>query len=261
MDEQGIIADAYDRAFALYQGEKEPPSLAAPYSGYLGVIIERQERNKGVLAVLITLLVKKLHTPDQDIRQHRAELKGGFSGRGLDTLVITPFLRDRQFPNMSESGWLTRSLEHNHPYDLVYPGKITPMSLKQAFLGLVHGVQCQSLSAETVLQGIFAGLIRFRDQNTNLVLSRPVNLSVEQVVDKVNRHHRLQISGVARLPVLAVHLGPSWRRTFNPAFTGVANTSPNPGRRKVWTSSSQLRAFTRCLHTMDVVLNAPMISE
>ena len=33
---------------------------------------------------------------------------------------------------------------------------------------------------------------------------------------------------------------PSRRRAFSPVFTRVANTSPNPGRRSVWTSSSQL---------------------
>ena len=35
---------------------------------------------------------------------------------------------------------------------------------------------------------------------------------------------------------------PSRRRAFSPALTKVANTSPNPGRRSVWTSSSQLRS-------------------
>ena len=34
------------------------------------------------------------------------------------------------------------------------------------------------------------------------------------------------------------------RRAFHPVLTGVANTSPRPGRRKVWVSLSQLRSFT-----------------
>ncbi len=37
---------------------------------------------------------------------------------------------------------------------------------------------------------------------------------------------------------------PSRRRAFSPVLTRVANTSPNPGRRSVCTSSSQLRSFT-----------------
>ena len=31
---------------------------------------------------------------------------------------------------------------------------------------------------------------------------------------------------------------PSRRRAFSPVVTRVANTSPNPGRRSVWTSLS-----------------------
>ena len=39
---------------------------------------------------------------------------------------------------------------------------------------------------------------------------------------------------------------PSNRRAFSAMLTSVAYTSPNPGRRSVWTSSSQLRSFTWC---------------
>ena len=37
---------------------------------------------------------------------------------------------------------------------------------------------------------------------------------------------------------------PSRRRAFRPVLTRVANIPPSPGRRSVWTSSSQLRSFT-----------------
>ena len=215
MTEHETLNEAYNEALALYQKDQEPPPVFAQsreqphsiedYSEQLQVIVDHQEQNKAVLAVLTTLLVKKLHTPDQDIRQHQAQLEGGFSGRGLDTSVITPFLREQHFPYMqSGSGWLTRSLEQSRSYDLDYPGNVTPTRVKQAFLELVDGVECQGLAANNVLLGILVGLIRFRDQNTNLVLSRPVNLSVAQVVDKVGRHQSLQMTGVARLPVLAI---------------------------------------------------------
>ena len=205
MDEQGVISEAYERAMTLYKNEEEPHSLAEPYANHLKMVIDYQEQRKGVLAVLVTLLVKKLHAPSQDIRQQRAGLDGGFSGRSLDTKIITPFMKAQKFPSMSESGWLTRSFEQNHPFNLDFPGKISPGRLKEAFLGLVDGVQCQGLSADDVLLGLLLGLIRFRDRNTNLILSRPVNLTVAQVVNKVCRHHSLPDAGVARLPVLAVH--------------------------------------------------------
>ena len=209
MTEQDILNDVYQQALDLYQSNGLPPTLSAPYSGYIDVIVAHREQNKGVLAVLTTLLVKKLHTPGQDIRQHQVQLSDGFSGRGLDTKVVTPFLRDQRFPHMqSGSGWLTRSLEQSNSYDLNYPGNISPAPVKQAFLGLVDGVQRQGLSAESILIGIigiFTSLIRFRQQNANLILSRPANLSFAQVVDKIRRHHNQSMPGVSRLPVLAIH--------------------------------------------------------
>lgn len=206
LTEQDILNAAYQQALELHQNSASPPALPQPYNEHVGVIVASQEQHKAVLAVLTTLLVKKLHTPAQDIRQHQVQLEGGFSGRGLDSRIITPFLREQRFPNMqSGSGWLTRSLEQSRPYDLSYPGNIRPTAVKRAFLALIDGVQNQGLSAESVLIEILTGLIQFRDRNTNLVLSRPVNLSVAQVVGKIGQHFGLQTPGTARLPVLAVH--------------------------------------------------------
>ena len=50
---------------------------------------------------------------------------------------------------------------------------------------------------------------------------------------------------------------PSRRRAFSAVLTRVANTSPSPGRRRVWTSSSQLRSF----HVVQAVLNATVVAE
>ena len=204
--EQEILEEVYNRASALYQSGKSPPRLKDPFAGHCQKIIESQEGNRGVLAVLITLLVKKLHEPKQDIRKHQTQLTGGFSGRVLDTRVVTPFLRQHHFPFMQGgSGWLTRSLEQAQPYDLNYPGKITPANVKIAFLQLVDGVQVKGLSSRNLLLNLFAGLIRHRDQNTNLVLARPVNLSIADTVARINQHHRSLLQGASRLPVLAIH--------------------------------------------------------
>src|SRR5699024_2850548 len=103
----------------------------------LKIIISESEKRKGVYTVLITSLTQKIMTPRQDIRLHQHNLDGGYSGRTVDTKYVTPFLKSVGFPAMKESGWLTRSLEQNHPYDKDYPGKITPKKLKSAFLELL----------------------------------------------------------------------------------------------------------------------------
>ncbi len=40
--------------------------------------------------------------------------------------------------------------------------------------------------------------------NTKLALFRPINLSITQIVDKVNQHYSSQTKGASRLPVLAI---------------------------------------------------------
>ncbi len=204
--QQAILEGIYNRAYTLYQAEGVLPELPKPSDAHCQAIIDAQERNRGVIAVLITLLIKKLHDPNQDIRQHQVQLPGGFSGRRLDNKVVTPFLHEHNFPFMKAgSGWLTRSLEQARPYDLNYPGSIRPRNVKTAFLNLIDQVQEHGLSAENVLLNIFAGLIRYRDRNTNLILARPVNLSILETVNRINRHHSVQLPGVSRLPVLAVY--------------------------------------------------------
>ena len=87
-------------------------------------IIKEAESYKGVLAVLITSLVKKIETPTQDVRYHQKKLENGYSGRGFDTRHITPYMKEKFRPfSMATSGWLTRTLEQSHPYTLEYGGR------------------------------------------------------------------------------------------------------------------------------------------
>jgi DNA (cytosine-5)-methyltransferase 1 len=103
--------------------------------------LEKSESAKGVLTVVLTSIVYKHFNNQQDIRLHQANMENGYSGRSFDTANITPFLKRKNFPAMAESGWLTRSLEQNRPYDKNYPGSIRPKELKDAFIGLVDEIQ------------------------------------------------------------------------------------------------------------------------
>ncbi len=135
-------------------------------------------RQKAVLAVITTLLLKKLLDPDQDIRQHRKDLPGGFSGRGLDTTTVTPFFREENFPYMqSGSGWLTRSLEQAHSYNENFPGKIKPVKLKLAFLDFVYELE-NGADTKSCLRYIFYLLLEWRNKNASLVLAKPTGKSI-----------------------------------------------------------------------------------
>lgn len=206
MNPRNALERLYEQAVELYGAGAQPPALPSPYSEACRTILDSQDSNRGVLAVLMTLLLKKHLEPAQDIRLHQAQMDGGFSGRGLDTQAVTPFMKDMSFPSMaSGSGWLTRSLEQSLPYGLDYPGNIRPPRVKEAFLQLVDGAQVQGLSADSLLLHLLTGLITHRDRNANLRLFRPVGLSISEATQKIRRHHNAQFQGAARLPVLAIH--------------------------------------------------------
>lgn len=79
---------------------------------WLFKIVSNAESFRAIVTVLTTSLVKKIENPKQDIRYHKNELRGGYSGRTFDTKFITPFFK-KYFSRfaMKESGWLTRSIE------------------------------------------------------------------------------------------------------------------------------------------------------
>ena len=201
-----LLEEIYQEALASYGGSVQAQGIPKQEEELLSTVIQNQEKRKGAVAVLTTLLVKKVISPGQDIRLHRAEFDGGFNARGFDTDYITPFLRSKQFPSMSESGWLTRSFEQSHPYYFDFPGNITPKQLKSAFLHIVDIAQnSDSNKAKSFLLRLFIGLVEARDRNKNLRLARPVNLSIAQLVDRLIQHHEVKSPGAARLPVLAMH--------------------------------------------------------
>ena len=190
---------------------KTIPVVQPPISNetklYFDVIIGNSESNKGVLAVIITSLLKKTITPDQDIRYHQDKMKGGYSGRTLDTNVTTPFLKNNQFPAMAESGWLTRSLEQNQPYILTYGGSIRPEKIKQSFLQVMDTIESTPNQTQTFLIYVLRGLILQRDRNSRIRLARPINLPIRTLISHLDKHftYEYQSSGASRLPVLAVY--------------------------------------------------------
>lgn len=170
------------------------------------LIATHSESNKGIIAVLTTLLVHKIVNSTQDIRYHQAQLENGFSGRSIDTNEVTPFLKSVSFPSMSATGWLTRSLEQPHPYTLDYPGKIKPTLIKKAFLEIINEVQVEGLNAKSVLSILFDSLIKQRD-SLRIDLAKPHSLSIMDIIKLLEKHfnYRYTCSGASRLPVLAIY--------------------------------------------------------
>lgn len=193
---------------ALEEVSKQDYSTTLPKDteNQVKLLVSHSESSKGMMTVLITLFTHKIVNPQQDIRYHQAQQPNGFAGRSIDKDFITPFMKSVSFPAMSESGWLTRSLEQPHPYTLDYPGKITPLSVKESFLLLIHQVQCQGILAETVLMFIFKLLIKQRD-SLNIELAKPHSLSIAKIIKLLEKHfsYRYTTPGASRLPTLAIY--------------------------------------------------------
>lgn len=173
----------------------------------LNVIADKSEFFKGVCTVLITSFTHKIVKPRQDIRKHQSSMPRGYSGRSVDTKSITPFLKAKKLTHMEESGWLTRSLEHNSPYNFKYNGKINDKEVKEAFLTLLDNIETKSADPKYYLDYLLQKLILLRDHKSVQIadLENP-EIFIDKVVSMLEQHFQNATgAGTARLPVLAVY--------------------------------------------------------
>jgi len=201
----GLYAEA-KRRLEEGCGEPIPTGLSESEKTLLETIGSCAERNKGVLTVLITSLVHKVFEPSQDVRKHQYNMPGGYSGRTVDARYTTPFMKEKQFPAMAESGWLTRSLEQNRTYDFDYPGKITPAKIKTAFLQIFDNIETHRKKPRRYICYLFQLLIILREKK-EITLAKPSGITIDTLLGFLEHHftHTYSMSGGARLPVLAVY--------------------------------------------------------
>ena len=206
LNHREVLQHIYDEAFDCVSQSDLSTTLCEDLKSNLEYLIKYSERSTGVYTVFLTLAVHKLIEPQQDIRYHQAQLNGGFAGRIKDAAFITPFLRDMGFPCMASSGWLTRSLEQPHPYTLDYPGKISPLATKEAFLKSVDYIQCQGVDVHEVILYLLKLLIHQRNSH-DIQIAKPHGLSISNIIKVLERHFtaRYSSSGASRLPTLAIY--------------------------------------------------------
>jgi len=172
---------------------------------FVNTIMNKAETQKAILAALTTVLVKKIIDPKQDIRLHKIELIGGFSCRSLDTKYVTPFFKDK-FTRlaMKESGWLTRSIEQAHSFNLKFPGKIRDKEIKNAFLQIIKDVQDNKANPEKYLLILFILLIRETKKSNKKI--KKILIKEELSIDlKKHFFAKYSVAGASKLPVIAIH--------------------------------------------------------
>jgi len=191
-------------------GKKYLNKLNTDQKSWIMKITEKAESLKAVVTALTTSLVKKIEDPKQDIRYHKHELKGGYSGRTLDTNYITPFFK-KHFRRlaMKESGWLTRSIEQPHPFTKDFPGKIRDKEVKKAFLEIIDDIETKEADPKIYLVALFILLIKITSIEQTKINIKKIEkgITIGSIIDALKIHffEKYSVSGASRLPVIALY--------------------------------------------------------
>lgn len=205
MTQKDKLLETYEKSFDVADIDNIPDKLEA----HLENITNNIERNKAVYTVLVTLMTHKLMYPEQDIRYFQDKMKGGFSARTVDTKYITPTLKELRLASMSESGWLTRSLEQPYPYTMDYQGEISGKGMKESFLTIINAFQEDNTITESLLRVILNGAILLREKNHIEIkkLTRSDEVMISTIINILDRHfsEKYHIFGGSKLPTLAFY--------------------------------------------------------
>lgn len=207
--ENRYLEEKYAKAEKI--NDFEGINLSSKQIKMVKTIVDKEETFKGVFTVLLTSLVYKALHPEQDVRRHQANMENGYSGRTFDTKYITPFMKQKRFLGaMKESGWLTRSLEQNIPYELDFPGKIQNKDVKASFLNILNDVEENGVNPNEYVLAIMSYSIKCKKDKTVILVNpieRETSLTINEIMDALYRHFYFSYKsrGAAILPVVALY--------------------------------------------------------
>ena len=158
--------------------------------------------------VVLTLAAYKVIREAQDIRAHKAEHAGGFSGRSIDNAATIPFLQANGLYYNVETHWLSQTFSFAGPYTRESVLKTSPKSLGPLLIEVVNAIQESAQPAafaKAVVERILAALIEDRNKG-KIPLEKPQNLSIDQTIRLLKEHflHRYE-KNAPRLPQVAMY--------------------------------------------------------
>ena len=185
-----------------------PPEIVTGVNPFLKKI----ETDKSLVSVIVTSAIKKLISPEQDIRLHMAKFPEGYSARILDTKVITPFF-NRHFSKYAnkESAFLTKATRADVIWDL-NKGQSLPLrsrSLIGPFLSLIDKIQHQTINVELCIVHILGELLILSehhqiDYDAALKASAVSGVTnIGTILEMLTEHFGSNRS--SRLPVIAIY--------------------------------------------------------
>lgn len=204
MNHKNILIKIYHSSFDI-SDIKLPDNILK----HLNLVISNIDRSKWVYTVLITLLTHKLFNANQDIRYFQNKMPNGFSARSIDTVHITPTLKELWLPSMAESWWLTRSLEQPYPYTMDYKWEISWVGMKYAFLYIIDFFQNNPEFTKDILRTILYNAIIFRENNKVEIqkITERDDILISTIIEILEEHfqNKYWTHWWSKLPVLAFY--------------------------------------------------------
>lgn len=211
LSEQEKLRDILEKCYEEAESEvrKENIEMLVSKVGEedANVIIRLANTKHACRGAALTLAIYKTLHPEQDIRCHKVEYENGFSARGVDHYVTVPFLAQKGLPYNVDTHWLSQTLSYASPYmpDLVL--KTVPKNAGPDFITVVNLIQNATSTdrVKNIITLILEKMIEERNKG-NIPLTKPKNLSIDQVMDLLHRHfsHGYQ-KNAPRLPQVAVY--------------------------------------------------------
>lgn len=206
-----ILEECYAKALETAINETSNEISNDIKSG-VDVFIEKIDTDKSLVQVIITSLLKKIISPEQDIRLHMAKFENGYSARVLDTKVTSPFFK-KYFPTYAnkETAFLTKATRAEIVWNLT-EGKKIPFRSRQLiepFLTLMDKIQNSSFDLKDCLTYILFRL-HLLSQKHQTVFDETIEsadfsdvLNINGVLNMLAKHFDSKLS--SRLPVIAIY--------------------------------------------------------
>lgn len=211
MNPTGILEECYAKALeiAIHETSDE---ISNDIKSNVDVFIKRIDTDKSLVQVIVTSLLKKIISPEQDIRLHMAKFENGYSARVLDTKVTSPFFK-RYFPTYAnkETAFLTKATRAEIIWNLTEGVKLPFRSrqLIEPFLILMDKIQNSSFNLQDCLTYILFRLHLLSRQHQTIFDETLESadfsdvLNINGVITMLTTHFGSKLS--SRLPVIAIY--------------------------------------------------------
>lgn len=211
MNPTEILEECYAKTLEIAINETSDEISDDIKSG-VDIFIERIDTDKSLVQVIVTSLLKKILSPEQDIRLHMAKFENGYSARVLDTKVTSPFFK-RYFPTYAnkETAFLTKATRAEIIWNFT-EGKKLPFRSKQLiepFLILMDKIQNSSFDLKDCLTYILFRLHLLSRQHQTIFDETLESadfsdvLNINGVLTMLTKHFDSKLS--SRLPVIAIY--------------------------------------------------------